>query len=127
MSETFRTFEDLECWQACRELRQFVAGVCKCLPKQEEYRLKDQILRAGRSSTASIADGYGRFHYQESIQYCRTSRGSVYEALDHFIAGVDENLIEEKMLVECRQLVAKAVRILNGYIGYLRSRKDDED
>ena len=58
-----KTFEDLECWQACRELRIFAANVCKKLPKEEEYRLKDQILRSARSTTANLAEGYGRFHY----------------------------------------------------------------
>jgi len=119
----FRTFEDLECWQTCRELRIFAARACTGLPKEEEYRLKDQILRSGRSTTANIAEGYGRFHYQENIQYCRHARGSAYEILDHFITGVDEDLIPEAALTECRILVEKSVKLLNGYIRYLESRK----
>ena len=118
-----KTFEDLECWQACRELRIFAAKVCNGLPKEEEYRLKDQILRSARSTTANIAEGYGRFHYQENIQYCRHARGSAYEVLDHFITGVDENLIAEAALSECRILVEKSVQLLNGYIRYLKARK----
>ena len=121
-----RTFEDLDCWKACRELRIFVALACKHLPKTEEFRLKDQGLRAARRTTAGIAEGYGRFHYQESIQYCRASRGSVYEVLDHFITGEDEGLFSEAQVVECRQLVEKCVRLLNGYIRYLNSRKNDD-
>ena len=119
----FRTFEDLECWQACRELRRFAAKVCKQLPKGEEYRLKDQILRSARSMTANIAEGYGRFHYQENIQYCRHARGSAYEVLDHFITGVDENVIPEVTLSECRILAENSVQLLNGYIRYLESKK----
>ncbi len=122
-SSKFRTFEDLECWQACRDLRMFAAKVCEGLPKEEEYRLKDQILRSARSTTANLAEGYGRFHYQENIQYCRHARGSAYELLDHFITGVDENLIAEATLSECRIFVEKSVQLLNGYIRYLKSRK----
>ena len=122
MSE-LRTFEDLECWQACREMRVFVAKICRELPKEEEYRLKNQLLRSARSATANIAEGYGRFHYQEDIQYCRHARGSAYEVLDHFITGVDENLIVKAALSECRILVEKSVQLLNGYIRYLKSRK----
>ena len=125
-SSKFRTFEDLECWQACRDLRMFAAKVCNGLPKEEEYRLKDQILRAGRSMTANTAEGYGRFHYQENIQYCRHARGSAYEILDHFITGVDENLIAESDLSKCRILVEKSVKLLNGYIRYLGSKKKNE-
>jgi four helix bundle protein len=122
----FRTFEDLECWIACRELRMFAAEVCMGFPKEEEYLIKDQILRSARSTTANVAEGYGRFHYQENIQYCRHARGSTYEVLDHFITGVDEYLIPKETLSECRLLVEKSVQLLNGYIRYLESRKKNE-
>ena len=123
MGGEIRGFEDLECWQACRELRIFVAATCKKFPREEEYRLKDQSLRAARGTTATIAEGYGRFHYQESIQYCRSSRGSAYEVLDHFITAVDEGLLDPASLQRCRELVEKAVKLLNGYIRYLETRK----
>ncbi len=121
-----RTFEDLECWKACRDLRRFAAMIAKKLPKEEDYRLKDQILRAARSSTANIAEGYGRFHYQENIQYCRNARGSVYEVLDHFITGNDEELLTAEILKECRLKVEKSVSLLNGYIRYLETKKQRE-
>jgi len=126
VDNAFKTFEDLECWKACRELRNFVALVSKALPKGEEYRLKDQMLRAARSTTANIAEGYGRFHYQESIQFCRHSRGSLYEVLDHFIAGYDENLMKECQLKQCRALVERGVMLLNGYIRFLGKKKSED-
>jgi four helix bundle protein len=122
-STNFRTFEELECWKSCRDLRVFVFKISKGLPKKEEYRLKDQLLRSARSTTANIAEGYGRFHYQENMQYCRQARGSLYEVLDHFITGVDEGMLDSAALSECRVLVEKCVQLLNGYIRYLESRK----
>jgi len=119
----FRTFEDLECWKACRALRLFTATTCKTLKKDEEYRLRDQMLRAARRTTASIAEGYGRFHYQENIQYCRAARGSVYEVLDHFITAVDEGLLPESSLSKCRGLAEQSVVLINGYVRYLQSKK----
>jgi len=51
-----RTFEDLKCWKACRELRIFVAKeIVPRLPKHEKYTLSNQILDAARSTTANIA------------------------------------------------------------------------
>ncbi len=121
-----KTFEDLECWKACRDLRKFAAMITRKLPREEDYRLKDQILRAARSTTANIAEGYGRFHFQENIQYCRNARGSVYEVLDHFIAGNDEELIAFETLRECRIKVEKSISLLNGYIRYLALKKQRE-
>jgi len=101
----------------------FVAETCKALPKQEEYRLKDQLLRAARGATANISEGYGRFHFKETMQYCRSARGSVYEVLDHFITAKDEGFFSETQLAECRKNVEQCVALLNGYIRYLDSAK----
>jgi len=119
--ETIRTFEDLQCWKACRELRLFVRRkVVPGLPKEEVYRLADQIIRSSRSSTANIAEGYGRFHYLDNAKFCSQARGSCSETLDHLIAANDECLLSDDLLDEGRQLVQYAVKLLNGYISYLQ-------
>lgn len=119
--EPLRTFEDLECWKACRELRVFVArNFCKALPKDERYRLGDQILRAARSTTANIAEGYGRFHFLNNAKFCSSARGSCWETIDHMITARDEELVPAELLEHGRALTAKSLALLNGYISYLR-------
>jgi four helix bundle protein len=116
-----RTFEDLECWKQCRALRLFVAkSVIPVLPKDECYRLGDQLLRAARSTTANIAEGYGRFHYLDNAKFCSNARGSCWEVLDHLITGHDENLFSTELLARGRELVAHAIKLLNGYMNYLK-------
>jgi len=116
-----RTFEGLECWNQCRTLRLFVAeSVIPVLPKDEHYRLGDQLLRAARSTTANIAEGYGRFHYLDNAKFCSNARGSCWEVLDHLIAGHDENLFSAELLGRGRELVAHAIKLLNGYMNYLK-------
>ena len=116
-----QTFEDLKCWQACRDLRLFIAKVVvPALPRDEKYRLGDQILRAGRSTTANIAEGYGRYHYLDNAKFCSNSRGSCYEVLDHLITAYDEELITKEMLDKGRELVITAVTLTNGYMNYLQ-------
>jgi len=68
-----KNFEDLEIWKQSRVLRNEIAVLVKTFPAEEKYRLADQLIRASRSVTANIAEGYGRFHYQENIQFCRHS------------------------------------------------------
>jgi len=121
MPEVIRSFEDLECWQAGREIRLYVARVIlPALPKEEKYRLGDQILRAARSITANISEGYGRFHYLDNSKFCSNARGSSCEVLDHLITAVDEKLIPEALLVEGRAKVEHTIKVLNGYIAYLK-------
>ena len=119
--ETIRTFEDLECWKACRELRVFVArSLFKVLPNEERYRLGDQILRSARSTTANIAEGYGRFHYLDNAKFCSNARGSCWETIDHMITANDEELISNDLHDQGRAIASKAIALLNGYISYLR-------
>ena len=116
-----RTFEDLECWKACRELRLFVSGnIVPLLPKSEQYRLGDQIIRAARSATANIAEGYGRFHYLDNAKFCSNARGSCWEVLDHLITAYDEKLISVKNLDKGRNLVSTVIKLISGYMNYLK-------
>ena len=102
-------------------LRLFVARqVVPALPRDESYRLGDQLLRAARSTTANIAEGYGRFHYLDNAKFCSNARGSCWETLDHLITGNDEGFISTELLDQGRMLLNQAVKLLNGYMNYLK-------
>ena len=115
-----KTFEELECYKMSRQLRKEVSRFCKALPREEEYRLKDQIIRSSRSISANIAEGYGRHHHQENIQFCRTARGSLTETLDHLIVAVDDGYLTDDQYATMRCLLEDTWKVLNGYIAYLK-------
>ncbi len=116
---SFKTFEDLKCWQACREVRIFVNNLLKNYPKEEKYSIVDNMKRAARSTTQNIAEGFGRFHYKENAQFCRISRGSLFELLDDLITSMDEEYINREDYQKGRELISSALKLLNGYINYL--------
>ena len=120
---SLKSFEELECWKAGKELRVFVSKLTKRFPLDERYALTSQIKRSSRSVTNNIAEGYGRFHFQENIQFCRQGRGSLYETLDHLLIAKEEEYIDEPDLIAGRQLIEKTTTILNGYINYLSEAK----
>ena len=91
--ESFKSFEELECWKACREVRRFIYQLVKKFPSEEKFGLSDDMRRAARSTTHNIAEGFGRYHYQENIQFCRHSRGSLFELIDQLITSLDEGYI----------------------------------
>ena len=121
------TFEDLEVWQKSRELRRGISSLVKTFPEEEKYKLTDQMTRASRSVTANIAEGYGRFHFQENIQFCRQARGSLFEILDHLTVALDERYIKESGFNKIKQQIFEVIHMLNGYIKYLNKRKNDND
>ena len=121
----YQHFYDLPVYKICRDFRKQVAAIVKeRLPKTEEYMLKNQILRSGRSVTANIAEGFGRFHYQENIQYCRQGRGSLAETMEHIIVAFDEKYIGEELLTVLNNNYKTCLKELNTYIKYLKSAKE---
>lgn len=118
-------FEELLCWQACCELRKYLKkNVLEKLPVTERYELYSQILRASRSTTANIAEGWGRYHYKESINFLRISRGSLAEIIDHCIEAKDCDYINLETLNEIREQTDRCMKLVNGYIRYLKNSID---
>lgn len=118
------SFTELDCWKEARALRRDISVLAKTFPPEEKYDLISQIKRSSRSVTANIAEGHGRFHYQENIQFCRQARGSLTETLDHLITAFDERYITEEVLLQFQQRLEKALKILNGFISYLQRAKE---
>jgi four helix bundle protein len=121
-----KTFEDLDCWKKASALRRKISAFVKKLPQEERYRLADQIVRASRSVTANIAEGFGRFHYQEYIQFCRQGRGSLYEIVDHLIVAEEEKYISKEELKDYKDEIENCLAVLNGFINYLGRAKQNK-
>lgn len=113
------TFEDLKCWQLAQDLQQKVRKTVTLFPAEEKFRLTDQLIRCSRSVTNNIAEGFGRFHYLENAKFCRISRGSLYEVLDHLLIANNENYITNEQLKSYRESIMECLAVLNGYINYL--------
>jgi len=115
-----KDFTTLKAWGKCREVRNFFyKEVIPKLPNEEKYNLGTQIRKAAVSITANIAEGYGRFYYQEGIQFFRISRGSLFELKDHLISCMDCNYISKNMFDNGIKLIESAKVTLNGYIKYV--------
>lgn len=118
-----KTFEELDCWKRAALLRRRISATVKTFPSEEKYRLVDQMVRSSRSATAQIAEGFGRFHFQENIQFCRQARGSIFELIDHLITANEEKFISNEELAEIRLEIDSCLALLNGYINYLAKAK----
>lgn len=123
---SFKSFEDLQCWQACREVRIFISELVKSYPKEEQFSIIDNMKRAARSATQNIAEGFGRFHYRENLQFCRVSRGSLYELVDDLITSIDEEFISKDDYELGRNKISIALALLNGFIKYLNRKANPQ-
>lgn len=82
--------------------------------------------KAAISILNNIAEGHGRWHYQENIQYCRVSRGSTEEIIDDLNICIDEDYINDKDLVCLKSEGYELIKDINGYIVYLKYRKQSD-
>ena len=124
--KTVRTFEDLKVYKMAREFSRMVSKLIKTLPKCEEYNLKGQMRRAKLSVTNNIAEGFGRFHYQENMQFCRHSRGSLCELIDDFNECHDEGYIDEAYCKDMKGNAYMLMKVLNSYIAGIRRSKENQ-
>lgn len=118
-----RSFTDLDAWKKSRLLRNNISDLVKSFPSEERYRLTDQIIRSSRSIGNNIAEGHGRFHYADESKFMLNARGSAAETIDHLIIALDEKYISETVFEKFKTDCEECMKMINGYINYLRTQK----
>ena len=126
MNETKSNFETLEGWIKGGEIRNIISNLTKTFPSEEKYKLTDQMIRASRSVTANVAEGYGRFRYRKNIQFNRQARGSLYELVDHITVTIDENYIDNEAFIKIKSDIFEVIKLINNYIKYLKTKKEND-
>ena len=121
-----QTLDTLEVYLLAKEFRKQVIKTANTFPKDEKFLLTAQIKDSARSITANIAEGYGRYHYQEAIQFCRIARGSLLETYDHLSSALEEDYIQEPLFNELKEKQQYLLFKLNAYIAYLKRRKQED-
>ena len=120
-----QTLDTLEVYISAKAFRKEVVQIANTFPKEEKFLLVAQIKDSARSISANIAEGDGRFHYQEAIQFCRIARGSLLETYDHLSNALDENYITEIIFSDLKLKQEHLLKMINGYIAYLKRRKQE--
>ena len=99
-------FTDIKAWQLAHNLKLEIYDIIKIPPNSEKFNRISQLRRSICSISANIAEGYGRYHYQENIQFCRQARGSLDESRDHLISSRD---LKEAPMDRCNILIEKCI------------------
>jgi four helix bundle protein len=124
-NKPYRTFEDLEVYQAAREFRKAMYRVARRLPEIEKFGLAAQIRDAAVSLTNNIAEGRGRFHFLDQIKFMLNSRGSLEELLDDLNVCLDENYLPADEVETLKSDGWRVHKLINGYIRFVRGRIDE--
>ena len=107
-----QSYRDLLVWQKGIALCVEVYKFCESFPKSELYGLAHQMKRAAVSVPSNIAEGQGRQHPKEFLQFISMSNGSLAE-LDtqriiaenlHFLSPDNSAYLEEH-ITELRKML----------------------
>ena len=116
--------ESLEIWQRAVD---YAVDVCKnvipLFPSEEKWALASQLRKSVQSIPANIAEGYGRYNFQETIHFCYIARGSMAETKTHLVIAHRLDYIDVTI---CRKYLDQLVelgKMTNGYITHLRGQK----
>lgn len=93
------------------------------LPKDEKWAMESQLRRAVQSIPANIAEGYGRYYYQEGVRFCYIARGSTEECLTFLTLAFEFGYMPEDLFKSLSSDLHELQRLINGYIAFLKKSK----
>ena len=124
MAKDNQGLESLNVWQKSVD---FAVDVCQnvlsLFPPEEKWALSSQARRAVYSISANIAEGYGRFNYQETIHFCYIARGSMAETKSFLVLSERLGYIDETLHQTYQSRLIELGKMLHGYINHLRKQK----
>ncbi len=115
-------FEKLEVWQDALALADEVLRLIDRVPQGRHLRLISQIEGAVASISQNIAEGKGRQHRKEFLQYLSIAQGSLYETVTLI------ELFKKRKILTAEESVAVRVRAelldrkLNGLMNSIRGK-----
>lgn len=116
--------EKLDVWCKARDFPVRVnKEVLPLLSPEEKWSLNHQLRRSSQSIPANIAEGHGRFYFQENVRFCYIARGSLEETLSHIVYACKVGYVPEPIYKSCALDGENLTRLINGYIGFLKKSK----
>jgi len=115
-----RDYTDLDVWKESRKLVSMIYVLVVKFPEDERFALTSQLKRAAVSVPSNIAEGVGRQHNKEKIQFLYISRGSLYEIETQLFLALDQGFVSKKELEGIFAQLTSCKKLIQGYINYLK-------
>jgi four helix bundle protein len=115
-------YKTLDVWILSMELVKEIFNLTKKYPGDEKYSLVNQTKRAVLSIPCNIAEGMGRNHKKDTIQFLHISRGSGYEVETLLNVVYDTCIIDEETYNKISNKIDRNIKMINGLINYLEQK-----
>ena len=116
---SYNDFTEMPVWQLAMEIVTETYSLTEKLPKREDYALCGQMRNAAISIPANIAEGFGRWHRKDKVNFYLYSRGSACEERSHLLCGKNVGYFTDEEILpisnKCKQVVEELNRIIKGF------------
>ncbi len=116
-----KSYKELAVWQQGRKLVLYIYTLTRQFPTDERHDLVSQMRRAAVSIPSNIAEGCGRQHPKDTIQFLIIARGSLYEVETQTYLAFDLGYITVAQLDDAVAKLEKSIQLLQGFIRYYRT------
>ncbi|MGB3478686.1 MAG: four helix bundle protein [bacterium] len=120
-----KNFKNLKIWQKAHKLSLDIAKLAKTFPKDEKYDLVSQMRRSARSIPSDIAEGFGRFHFNDKLTFYERGRSSLLELRNHFEEALGNNYIDKNIFHSFQKRMNEVNFLLNRMIGNVKKARDE--
>jgi four helix bundle protein len=115
-------YKKLEVWKLSMEIVKETYQLTRNYPHEEKFGLTSQTNRAVVSIVCNIAEGIGRNHVKDTIQFLHISRGSAYEVETLLSIARMLKIIEEEALCGLEKKLERSIQMINGLINFLEKK-----
>jgi four helix bundle protein len=115
-------FEKLKVWQKAMDIAEEVYKLCSLLPDDEKFNLIHQIKKCAVSIPSNIAEGSGRNHNNEFIQFLGIANGSTFELITQLILAKRLKLVSEEIV---QPIINQLVEISNMSFSFQKTLKQN--
>ena len=113
-------FEELEIWKESIKFTSDVYRITKTFPAEERFGLTQQLRNAAISISLNIAEGSGRYHNRDFLQFLQISIGSLYEVVSGVFIAKNQEYISDKDFKNTYLEAEKIAKMINAFISYLK-------
>ncbi len=117
-----KDLQDLEVYQMSLAISDELWEIAQNLNSFNRNTIGIQLTRSADSISANISEGYGRYFYKETRQYCYIARGSLYETQTWLTKLISRKIVESVKGKELSDKLQLLKIKLNAYIRYIEKQ-----
>jgi len=114
----------LDIYKLSLQLSSMIWKIYANLPNDLKYNIGNQVIRSIDSIGANIAEGYGRFHYKDSVKFYYNARGSLWESKHWIYLLYKRELIGNELYREFMEKLELLGKKLNNFIKSIKDKNE---